>query len=75
MLGLLVVLFGSALKHFAPVDELASEEFGGIVVSSGAFPLEWYGGSLVSALGLLIAGAGALGLAFTASRAATPRRC
>ncbi len=65
LLGLAVVLSGHALQLASPVDDIGYEEFRGIVVSSGEFPLSWYAGSLVSAAGLLIVAAGALGLAFT----------
>jgi hypothetical protein len=70
LLGLLVALSGHALQLFSPVDDLAYEEFRGIVVASGAFPMQWYAGQVVSALGLLITAAGGLGLAFTAPREA-----
>ena len=67
------MLSGQTLQLFSPIDDLAYEEFRGIVVSSGELPLEWYAGSLVSAAGLLIAAAGALGLAFTVPRSARTR--
>ena len=73
LLGLVVVLSGQTLQLFSPIDDLAYEEFRGIVVSSGELPLEWYAGSLVSAAGLLIAAAGALGLAFTVPRSTQTR--
>ena len=68
LLGLVVILSGHLLQLFSPIDDLGYEEFRGIVVSSGEFPLEWYAGSLVSAGGLLVAAAGALGLAFSTPR-------
>ena len=68
LLGLVAILSGQTLQLFSPIDELAYEEFRGIVVSSGELPLEWYVGNLVSSAGLLIAAAGALGLAFTLPR-------
>ncbi len=68
LLGLMAILSGQTLQLFSPIDDLPYEEFRGIVVSSGELPLEWYVGSLVSSAGLLIAAAGALGLAFTTPR-------
>ena len=65
LLGVVAILFGQALQLLSPIDELSYEEFRGIVVSSGEFPLEWYMGSLVSSGGLLMTAVGALGLAFT----------
>ena len=66
--GLALVLSGQALQLFSPIDDLAYDEFRGIVVSSGELPPEWYAGSLLSAAGLLVASVGALGLALTAPR-------
>ena len=62
---------GQLLQLLSPIDALAYEEFRGIVVSSGELALQWYAGSLISRVGLLIAAAGALGLAFTAPRSTT----
>ena len=66
--GLVAVVSGQALQLFSPIDALEYDKFRGIVVSSGERPFEWYAGSLISSLGLLVAAAGALGLAFTAPR-------
>ena len=65
LVGLIVILSGQVLQQFSPLGDLGYEEFRGIVVSSGAFPFQWYAGSLVSAFGLLTAAAGALGLALS----------
>ena len=65
LLGLVAILSGQALQLLSPIDDLAYEEFRGIVVSSGEFPLEWYLGTLVSSAGLLVAAVSALGLALT----------
>ena len=68
LLGLMVILAGRVLQLLSPVEDLSYEEFRGIVVSSGEFPVGWYAGNLVSAGGLLISAAGALGFAFPAPR-------
>ncbi len=68
LLGLMVILSGRVLQILSPVEDLSYEEFRGIVVSSGEFPVGWYAGRLASAGGLLISAAGALGFAFSAPR-------
>ena len=66
--GILLVLSGQVLQFFSPVAELPLDEFRGIVVATGELHVAWFAGSLVTAAGLLITTAGALGLALNSQR-------
>ncbi len=68
LLGLAFVLSGRVVQLLSPTNDLAYEEFRGIVVSYGELPLAWYAGDLISSAGLLVVAAGALGMAFTTER-------
>ena len=68
LMGLVLILSGRIVQLFSPINDLAYEEFRGIVVSYGELPLAWYAGDLISSAGLLVAAMGALGMAFTTER-------
>ena len=61
--GVSLIVVGRGVQTVSPVNDVTLEEFRGVIVSQGRFPVSWYVGSAASAAGLLLAAGGALAVA------------